>query len=296
MLLVLLLVVAGGGLSRAHVDGFGAPDPYWQGLARGVPGGIDPIAPGGSAAAATHPLALRAYVAGAFALLFALAVRGGRRLLRELLSGAGEAVEPPEVTIVDVVPPSGRHEAGLVLAAAGAIVVGALLVIAPGNGAARASSPDLLPFQTLFRDASPAVQRMYRELQEGLLEAERRRAATHAWPAVERLAAEGIPPFAPARPAYRWRLARDGSLVAYVGVTEPGSPAFLALVQEPAPGAVEPPSTAPLDETHHRLADGTVLHVSIWFRAAPPARDGDDVVAEPAAAGWTQVLAGGPQL
>ena len=54
----------------------------------------------------------------------------------------------------------------------------------------------LLPYQKLIRDASPSEQRVFRELQEGLLEAERMRAQTGRWPDVAALEAEGIPPFA----------------------------------------------------------------------------------------------------
>src|SRR5437764_972932 len=83
------------------------------------------------------------------------------------------------------------------------VTAGALVAIAPGSGAGNGPCAGDLPlFQVRFRDSSPTVQRMYREMEEGLLEAERRRAATKTWPAVATLAAEGIPPFAPARPLY----------------------------------------------------------------------------------------------
>jgi hypothetical protein len=292
MLLVLLLVLAGAGAARAHIDTFGTPDPYWQNLAGGSRGSIEPVGPGAPAAPAVHPWLLRGYIFGVVALLAAFAARGARRLLPELLADLREAGDLAEVRTVEVVPPSRRREADFVLGAAGAIVIGAILVIAPGGGAA-SGSHDLLPFQVLFRDAPPAVQRMYREMQEGLLEAERRRGATGRWPAVEPLAAEGIPPFAPAHPPYRWRLAQGGSIVNYVGMSESDGAAFLALVQEPDPNAVEPPATAPLDETHHRLADDTLLHVSIWYRPGQLRPPSTDLVTEPAAGGWIQVLVGG---
>jgi hypothetical protein len=200
------------------------------------------------------------------------------------------------IRTVDVLPPSGRRETGLVLGAAAAIFIGALLVIAPGSGYSGSENGtrvgDLLPFQMLFRDAPPPVQRMYREMQEGLLEAEHRRAATRLWPAVDTLAAQGIPPFAPTRPPYRWSLAQDGVFVNYLGLPEPDGPAFLALVQEPDPNAIDAAPAALLDEAHHRLADGTLLHVSIWFRAAAAAVPADRPLTQPAAAGWTQVLVG----
>ena len=64
------------------------------------------------------------------------------------------------------------------------------------GGHAGIAGLDLLPYQQLIRDAPAADQRIFRELQEGLLEAERIRAETGQWPDVTTLAAEGIPPFA----------------------------------------------------------------------------------------------------
>src|SRR5690242_13666991 len=128
---------------------------------------------------------------------------------------------------------------------------------------------------------------MYREMQEGLLEAERRRATTKAWPAVAALAADGIPPFAPARPPYRWSLVRDDLVVDYLGLSDTGGPAFLVLVQEPDPGVTD---DSPADEVHHRLGDGTLLHVSMWFRDDAPAAPA--AITQPAAAGWTQIVVG----
>jgi hypothetical protein len=199
------------------------------------------------------------------------------------------------IRTVEVRPPSASGETRIVLRVAAAITFGALFVAAlragdaPQNGQ---RSGDLLPFQLLFRDAPPPIQRMYRDLQEGLIEAENTRAASKRWPAVATLAAEGIPPFG-TLPAYTWRLAQDGVYVNYLGVPAPGSdrPAFLALIQEPEPGSGETAAALPLDEVHHRLVDGTLLHVSIWFRAADvvPA---DQVLTAPFASGWTQVLVG----
>jgi uncharacterized protein DUF6162 len=201
------------------------------------------------------------------------------------------------IRTVEVLPPSAHGETRLVLRAAATVLFGALFVIGlhSGNGGPEdgVRTGDLLPFQVLFRDASAPIQRMYREMQEGVLEAENARAATKQWPEVETLEAEGIPPFALASPSYRWRLVRDGVFVNYVGMPAPTSdgPAFLALIQEPDPGYVDTAPAAP-DEVHHRLTDGTLLHVSIWFRPAAPAGPADRVLTQPSATGWTQVLVG----
>lgn len=206
------------------------------------------------------------------------------------------------IRTVEVLPPSASGETRLVLRASAAIVFGALFVIglhagspSPGGGP---RAGDLAPFQILFRDAPATVQLMFRELQEGVREAENTRAAGKRWPAVETLAAQGIPPFASdavVQPAYRWHLVQDGVYVNYLGVPAPGAsaPVFLVLIQEPEPGSVDAfAASTPPDEVHHRLADGTPLLVSIWFRAGgAPSPDGV-VITRPFAEGWTQVLAG----
>ena len=290
---VLVMMVLTAGAARAHVDSFGTPDPYWQNLASGSSRGPDRPAADGTrdVARAVHPRALQAYLYFMAAVVVALAVRGVRHVLPELVADPGI----DGIRTVDLHPPSARRETGFVLVAATAIAAGALLAIAPGSGAGTGPRGGLLPFQVRFRDGPPTVQRMYRQIEEGLLEAERRRSTTKGWPAVATLAAEGIPPFAPARPLYRWTLVRDGVFVDYLGQPDAGGPAFLVLVQEPERDTSDTTDASPADEVHHRLADGTLLHVSIWFRDGAPAVPGDQPVTQPAAAGWTQVVVGRPQ-
>jgi hypothetical protein len=296
---VLLVTVLSGSAARAHIDTLGTPDPYWQNPASGSSNGRGQIAADGTTAVADvgHPWLLRAYLYTMGALLVALAVRGVRRTLPALVLDLEETRTGSEaIRTVEVRSPSVAGETGLVLGAAAAIILGVLLVTAlrsadsgPQNGP---RGGDILPFQMLFRAAAPPVQRMYREMEEGLVEAENRRAATKLWPAVGALAAQGIPPFALTRPPYRWSLVQDGSFVNYVGMPTSDGPAFLALVQEPDSSAID---TAPLalpDEVHHRLADGTLLHVSIWFRTAAAGAPADRPLTEPSAAGWTQILVG----
>ena len=299
IIVVLLVTVLSGSPARAHTDTFGTPDPYWQNLARGSSNGSGqtPADCTTAVSGAAHPWLLLAYLCAMGALFMVLAVRVVRRVLPVFLLDLDEVQTGGDaIRTVEVLPPSGRGETGLVLGVAAVIFFGARLVIAldSGYGGSENGAPagDLLPFQMLFRDAPPPIQRMYREMQEGLLEAEYRRAATKRWPAVATLAAQGIPPFAPARPPYRWSLAQDRVFVNYVGLPEPDGPAFLALVQEPDPNAVDVAPGGLLDEFHHRLADGTLLHVSMWFRAAAAAVPVDRPLTQPAAAGWTQVLVG----
>jgi len=139
-------------------------------------------------------------------------------------------------------------------------------------------------------------QRTFRELQEGLLEAERIRAATGRWPDVAALADEGIPPFAPdptrKGPSYKWTSVRQDWATNYVGVpSDPSAPAWTLVILEPAPG--EPPDPAPNDETHHRLPDGTTLHVTIWTIPEQSRRSGFAALRLPQNDGWTQLMVGG---
>lgn len=289
----------------------------------------------------------------------------------------------PAVRTVEIAPPSARAETWNVLRAAALIVLATWIYIAdtaapartgagraapgppreagaPGEpravtGAGGRKGPggpggddarDLMPYQRLFRGLGGEDQRLFRELQEGLLEAENVRSSTRRWPAPGMLAGQGVPPFADAagrggRRYYRWQLRQEGTIVNYLGLpADRRDPAFLLLVQEPDPGAPaqgSPPGgpaggagpaqgsraiavvvvgaagtaaagAQATDEVHHRLADGTLLHVSVWLRVAPSAAAGagaagpsvgaDDpgrdpgVITVPYARGWTQVLVG----
>jgi hypothetical protein len=201
---------------------------------------------------------------------------------------------------VEVRPPSARIELGNVVRSGMVVLIGVWMFLAADSTTFRDAgnaAKHLLPFQALIQDRPPLEQRMFRELQEGLLEAESTRASTGTWPAPASLAAEGIPPFAvdPTRKGgrYGWSLRRHGAFVNYLGLPpQPGAPAWLILVQEPEPGA--PPDPAREDEEHHRLLTGDMLHVSTWVRADPRVADG--TIRAPQAEGWTQLYAVGPSL
>lgn len=180
--------------------------------------------------------------------------------------------------------------------ACAAIAFLALCVIGLRWSAGARDTLELEPFQRLFRDLDPALQRAYRNVQEGLIEAENARAASGEWPAPEALAAQGIPPFAadPIEKTPRaWTLYREGLSLEYRGTPSTNdAPELLVAILEPGPGGSERlDPNAPLDETHHRLADGTVLHVSTWYRppGAPPT---SGIVRQPFAAGFLQILMG----
>jgi hypothetical protein len=212
---------------------------------------------------------------------------------------------PMPTRTVDITPPSVRAETLNVLKASAAIVVlVAAYLFRPvmfGGADERVTSrdADLLPFQSLVADAPDADQRTFRELQEGLLEAERIRATAGRWPDASALSAEGIPPFAPDPTrkdvTYRWSTLVQGTTVNYIGVPTranitSGPSAWLLVIIEPEAGAPQDP--APNDETHHRLPDGTTLHVSIWHVPEQMRNTGFSAVQVPQNEGWTQLLVG----
>lgn len=152
-----------------------------------------------------------------------------------------------------------------------AALIGASWYRTRGTTAA-ASSTATLPDVQLFRDLEPEAQRMFRATLEGLGEAEDLRAKTNDWPAVEVLAARHIPPFAPDpldRAGYQWKLMKDGALINYTGTPKDAArPSFVISILEPDP-SVAPDPAAATDETHHKLRDGTMLHVGIYAGPKP---------------------------
>jgi hypothetical protein len=200
-----------------------------------------------------------------------------------------------EVRRVPVVPLSARGELLLVVRAAMATAVGVWIYVAStASTLGGAGQRNLLPFQKLIADRSAVEQRTFRELQEGLLEIEAARSASGAWPATDALSADGVPPFAPdptRRLRVTWQRLQSATIVNYLGVPDAEGPAWLLLVQEPEPGV--PPDQTFEDEEHHRLSNGTMLHVSTWVH--PDGRKvGSRVVRLPQAEGWTQLYAVGP--
>jgi hypothetical protein len=210
------------------------------------------------------------------------------------VNAASEAIRRIEVR-----PLSARIELGNVVRFGMVVVIAVWMYLATDDGfhGAAADRRHLLPFQALIQDRPSTEQRMFRELQEGLLEAETRRADAGSWPAIATLVGDGIPPFAPDPTAkaggYDWREIVSGTFVNYLGMPRrPGAPAWLVLIQEPDPGA--PPDPAREDEEHHRLVSGAMLHVSTWIRA--DANVASRIVRAPQAEGWTQLYAVGPAL
>jgi hypothetical protein len=193
----------------------------------------------------------------------------------------------------EVQPLSARAELLILVRAAMAIVAGVFVYVATTvGGGASPSERNLMPFQKLIADRPFDEQRMFRELQEGLLEAEAIRFTENAWPATSALADAGIPPFAAdptRRRAYDWRLNRNGTLVNYLGLPKDhDGPAWLIVVLEPEPGV--PPDQPFEDQEHHRLLNGAMLHVATWVH--PNGRAiADRIVRMPQTEGWIQLYA-----
>ena len=197
--------------------------------------------------------------------------------------------------------PSARGETIAVARAIFHVVYWAALVIgaqAWSPATAGAGALPASPFERSFQDLPFADQRLYRSLQEGIAEAERIRSSTGRWPTPEALASAGVPPFAPDpldRDHYTWQRLQTGPKVDYAGTPAPGSgrEAMFAVLVEPDPGTPNDPLLQ-VDEIHHRLGDGTMIHATVWTGpplAGPPA-SGEAFSLLPPENGYRQVLAG----
>lgn len=187
----------------------------------------------------------------------------------------------------------GRERAGIIVIAL--IVVGAVgfyLALRGGRGSADATA-SMLPYQTLARLLPAAEQQMYTAIRRGLPTLEDERARTSRWPEPASLEAAGVPPFAEGKAAgIAWQKFHKGATVNYLGLpADPSAPAWILAVQEPEPNT--PPDPAPNDDEHHRLPDGTTLHIYVWMH-----RYGGRVAAgfhpQPQNDGWTEVFATPP--
>jgi hypothetical protein len=150
-------------------------------------------------------------------------------------------------------------------------------------------------FVQRFADLDARDQRAFRAVQEGIGEAERRRARLGAWPKVEDLAADGIPPFAADpidKDPYTWTLRTSDGVANYVGTPVAGSTrrSMVVIFTEPPKGST-PDASTPVDEVHHRLTNGLLVHVGLFIgpglaneRAAVPSVD--------FGRGWQQILSG----
>lgn len=201
-----------------------------------------------------------------------------------------------DVRTVIIQSPSVARELKFVLFVVFQIVFWSAMIMG-GDGSKRAvAAKSTTGFEERpFSDLDPEDQRLYRKCIEGTTEAEDVRATTKSWPSVAEMAKRLVPPFAPDpldHAGYTWTLRRDGTLVNYVGSPGPGSTraTFMIIVLEPDPGTSPEPGAVP-DETHHKLPDGTLLHVSIWIGPKPLAAP---VWIPPLENGWRRITMTNP--
>jgi hypothetical protein len=174
----------------------------------------------------------------------------------------------------------GRERAG-VFALAGMIITGVLVYLAlNAKIGVNDTSRGLLPYQTLAATLPESDQSQFRAMRESLLTAESARAQARRWPDVSALGLPGAD--------YRWTRFERGVTVNYLGKSGDSSkPAWLLEIQEPEPGTA--PDPAPNDEEHHRLPDGTTLHVYVWTHRLG-GQVASDFVPQPQNTGWVEVF------
>jgi hypothetical protein len=188
----------------------------------------------------------------------------------------------------------GVRERTSILTVAGLVIGGVALYLALRTfGGGAGAERNLLPYQALTRTLTQSEQQMFTAIRRGLEAVEAERARTRRWPEPLVLAAGNVPPFASAAAdGIEWQRFQQGATVNYFGQpVEPSAPAWLLMIQEPEPNA--PPDPAPLDEEHHRLPDGTTLHIYVWTH-----RYGGRVTAafvpQPQSGGWTEIFSAPP--
>ena len=176
---------------------------------------------------------------------------------------------------------SGSRERFSVIGLAALIVVSvAVYLVLKSSVLETTATGHLLPYQALVRTLPSTDQSMFEQLQQRVLEIEGVKARTGHWPEAEAL----VP-----QPPYRWVYSRERFVLNYLAAPseEVSDAAWLVVIQEPDPQA--PVDRAPNDETHHRLPDGTVLHVTVWTH-----RFGGQMkpafVRQPESSGWTQII------
>jgi hypothetical protein len=174
----------------------------------------------------------------------------------------------------------GRERAGVF--ALGGLIITVVVIYVAINGTTGGAdkSRGLLPYQALAASLPESDRKDFRALRDGLLAAEAMRSRTSRWPDATELTLPGS--------GYRWTRFERGVITDYLG--RPGDPAqaaWLLEIQEPEPGMA--PDPAPNDEQHHRLADGTTLHIYVWTHrlgGQMPAA----FVPQPQNTGWTEVV------
>lgn len=187
----------------------------------------------------------------------------------------------------------GRERIGIVTLALLVVGGAGLYVAVRGREGASDATRNLLPYQALVRTLAESEQVMYTKIRRGLPEMEADRAKTSRWGEPIVFGANNVPPFASAaEDGLEWQRFQRGATVQYFGKPSDGaSPSWILTIQEPEPNT--PPDPAPLDDEHHRLPDGTTLHIYVWMHRLG-GRVTPAFVPLPQNDGWTELFATPP--
>lgn len=150
---------------------------------------------------------------------------------------------------------------------------------------------DLLPYQFLARNLPESEQHVFNTIRDAVAPMEAARVEMKRWLDPESLSARGVTVFNPPSEGGTsrvWQKFEQGTTVNYLGLpTDQAGSAWLLTITEPEPGSV--PDNAPTDDEHHRLPDGTVLHIYVWTH-----RFGSEIkpvfIRQPETQGWIQIF------
>jgi hypothetical protein len=150
---------------------------------------------------------------------------------------------------------------------------------------------DLLPYQFLASSLPESEQQVFRAIREAIAPMETARFEMKRWLDPASLSARGAAIFTPPAEggtARAWQKFDQGTTVNYLGLPpDQAGAAWLLTITEPEPGSV--PDNAPNDDEHHRLPDGTVLHIYVWTH-----RFGSEIkpafIRQPETQGWIQIF------
>ncbi|RME07075.1 MAG: hypothetical protein D6812_00705 [Deltaproteobacteria bacterium] len=155
----------------------------------------------------------------------------------------------------------------------------------------------LLPYQDPFPRLSPHLWTIFNELRAALEEICALREEEGRWPTPQALSDAFISPFAPIlfvegeRLTYTWSFFEQPGLWVYLGQSrDPARFPHLMLRLEVAASGADPRHLALIgtDPFHRRLADGTIIHYSLWYHTTLPLSP--LLAAPPERLGWRQVV------
>jgi hypothetical protein len=177
----------------------------------------------------------------------------------------------------------GRERLG-VFALAGVVVTVVVVYLVWSAVGGRDDTRGLLPYQSLVGALPASDREQFHALRSALLTAEAERAKASRWPEAAALALPGG--------AYHWTRFQQGVVTSYLGrPRDAAQPAWLLEIQEPEAGML--PDPAPNDEEHHRLPDGTTLHIYVWTHPIG-GEVPDAAVPQPQNTGWTELFSAVP--